>query len=28
LLGSDQLVALHDSLSRILTTSRPSKDPR
>jgi DNA-binding MarR family transcriptional regulator len=26
LLGSDQLAALHDSLSRILTTSRPSKD--
>jgi len=26
LLGSDQLAELHDSLSRILTTSRPSKD--
>lgn len=28
LLGSDRLAELHDSLSRILTTSRPSKDSR
>jgi DNA-binding MarR family transcriptional regulator len=28
LLGSDKVAELHDSLSRILTTSRPSKDPR
>jgi DNA-binding MarR family transcriptional regulator len=28
LLGSDMLAELHDSLSRILTTSRPSKDPQ
>jgi len=28
LLGSDKVAELHDSLSRILATSRPSKDPR
>ena len=28
LLGSDKVAELHDSLSRILTTSRPSKDAR
>ncbi len=28
LLGSDKLAELHDSLSQILTTGRPSEDPR
>ena len=28
LLGPDKVAELHDSLSRILTTSRPSKDPQ
>jgi len=28
LLGADRLAELHDTLSRILTMSRPSKDPR
>jgi DNA-binding MarR family transcriptional regulator len=28
LLGADKLAELHDSLSRIFTTSRPFKDPR